>query len=277
MKSYVPDTSALMDAHLTRLVKSGELQGCRILVPKVVVAQLEHEAKLGKDSGFSGLAELRRLKQFSEEGKIELELVGDRPTAEVIAATVGAGVREVARAQGAVLITSDEVMAEVGQIEGLEVWLMRPVLAERMPRLLGYFRPGVMSVHLKEKVRPMAKVGRPDNLRLEVLDEKPLTETQLREMIHEIIERARQDPEGRVEIERSGATVVQFHEYRIAIARPPFSDGLEITAVRPIVKVTLDDYHLSEKLKERLRKRAEGVLIAGPPGAGKTTFAQALA
>ncbi|MGC8817284.1 MAG: PINc/VapC family ATPase [Candidatus Hadarchaeum sp.] len=277
MKSYVPDASALMDAHLTRLIRKGDLQGCRILVPNQVVAKLESEARLGKDSGFSGLAELRRLKQFSEEGRIKLELVGERPAGEEAAAATNASVREVARVQGAVLMTSDEVMAEVGRVEGLEVWLLQPVPAEKMPRLLEYFKPGVMSVHLKEKVRPMAKIGRPDNLRLEVLDENPLTESQLREMAHEIIERARQDPEGLVEIERAGATVIQFHEYRIAIARPPFSDGLEITAVRPIVKVTLDDYHLSEKLKKRLRERAEGVLIAGPPGAGKTTFAQALA
>jgi ATPase len=277
MKSYVPDASTLIDGHLTRLVKSGELQGCRIVVPNAVVAQLEQEARLGKDSGFSGLAELRRLKQFSDEGRIKLELVGERVSSGEVATIVSAAVREVTRAQGAVLITSDEVMAEVGRVEGLEVWFLQPVTAETKPKLLEYFRPGVMSVHLKEKVRPMAKVGRPDNMRLEVLDENPLTEAQLREMAHEIIERARQDPEGLVEIERSGATVVQFHEYRIAIARPPFSDGLEITAVRPIVKVSLDDYRLSEKLKERLRKRAEGVLIAGPPGAGKTTFAQALA
>lgn len=277
MKSYVSDTSALMGGHLTRLVKSGEFEGCQIIVPKAVVAALEQEARLGRDSGFSGLAELRRLKQLSDEGRITLELVGERPAEIGSADKIAASVREIARAKGAVLVTSDEVMAEVARVEGVEVQFLRPAPSERMPKLLEYFRPGVMSVHLKERVRPMAKVGRPDNLRLEVLDENPLTEAQLREMVHEIIERAREDPEGRVEIERSGATVVQFREYRIAIARPPFSDGLEITAVRPIVKVTLDDYHLSEKLKERLRKRAEGILIAGPPGAGKTTFAQALA
>lgn len=71
--------------------------------------------------------------------------------------------------------------------------------------------------------------------------------------------------------------MIQLKEYRIAIARPPFSDALEITAVRPVADVNLDDYALSDKLKERLDVKAEGVLVAGSPGAGKSTFAQALA
>ncbi|NIM46115.1 MAG: ATPase, partial [Nitrososphaeria archaeon] len=65
-----------------------------------------------------------------------------------------------------------------------------------------------------------------------------------------------------VEIDKGGATVIQLGEYRIAIAKPPFSDGLEVTAVRPLVKLRLKDYHLSETLMNRLKERAEGILIA---------------
>ena len=64
---------------------------------------------------------------------------------------------------------------------------------------------------------------------------------------------------------------------RIVITRPPFSSSEEITIVRPIVKLSLDDYKLSEKLKERIEKKAEGILIAGPPGSGKSTLAASLA
>jgi ATPase len=39
----------------------------------------------------------------------------------------------------------------------------------------------------------------------------------------------------------------------------------------------MDDYELSEKFRERLEEKAEGILIAGAPGHGKSTFAQALA
>jgi ATPase len=280
-KVFVPDMSAVMEMRISRLVESGELLGCDILIPNAVLAELEHQAMLGRDSGFSGLRELNRLRELSESGKISMRYMGERPPPQYLSDSklglLNAMIRDDARNNSAAIITSDPVMAEVCRAEGIEVVFLKPLHVERKPKLLSYFGLDTMSVHLKERVRPMAKVGKPGRFEIKILDDNPLTEEQLREMANEVIEFARQDPDGFIEIEREGATVVQFHEYRIAIARPPFSDGFEITAVRPIVEVKLDEYHLSEKLKKRLSEQAEGVLIAGPPGAGKTTFAQALA
>jgi ATPase len=78
-------------------------------------------------------------------------------------------------------------------------------------------------------------------------------------------------------VDKGGAQIVQLRDYRIVITRPPLSDGLEMTIVRPIVKRRLEDYELHPALLERISERAEGILIAGPPGMGKSTFAQALA
>jgi len=103
------------------------------------------------------------------------------------------------------------------------------------------------------------------------------TTQELREVAHEVVEAAKKDPNGFIEIEKKGATVVQLGDLRVVIARPPFSDGLEITAVRPIAEVDLDEYRLSAELKDRLAERQRGILIAGPPGAGKSTFAAAVA
>ena len=53
------------------------------------------------------------------------------------------------------------------------------------------------------------------------------------------MERSKSDFKSFIEIEMDGATVIQFREYRISIAKPPFSDGVEITVVRPVARVSL--------------------------------------
>jgi len=99
----------------------------------------------------------------------------------------------------------------------------------------------------------------------------------MEDVIRQIMERVRTHPNSFIEYEGSGLTIVQLDEYRIVITRPPFSDGYEVTAVRPVARLSLEDYRLPRKLVERLEQQAEGILIAGAPGMGKTTFAQALA
>jgi ATPase len=64
---------------------------------------------------------------------------------------------------------------------------------------------------------------------------------------------------------------------RIAIARRPFSGGMEITAVRPIVDVTLKDYSKSDIITRRITSEKRGMIIVGAPGSGKTTLAQNVA
>lgn len=49
-----------------------------------------------------------------------------------------------------------------------------------------------------------------------------------------------------------------------------------MTIAKPVKVLTLDDYKLDEKVFDLLKNHAQGVLIAGAPGSGKTTFAQAV-
>jgi ATPase len=133
----------------------------------------------------------------------------------------------------------------------------------------------------------MAKKGMPGDWKyVEVIEptspedhvsEEHMDRETVKELAKDIIEEASGRTDSFIESERKGSTIVQFMNYRIVITRPPFADGYEITAVRPVKKLSLEEYHLNEKILDRIDAKAEGILIAGAPGHGKTTFAQALA
>ncbi len=282
MKTVVPDTSVVVDGRITQMVKSGKLKSHRIVLPNSVLAELEHQANRNKETGFSGLSEIKALHELAEKGDITLEFSGERPSFEEIKGAkkgdIDARIRKLAKELDAIFITSDKVQGEVAMAEGLEVIYLEPQFVEKELPFIKMFTPETLSIHLKEDTIPLAKVGGPGNVTLIKLAEKKMKRDELREMAKEIIEAAKRGgTDTYIEIDRKGATVIQLREYRIAIARPPFSDGIEITIVRPIYKASLSDYVLSDKLRKRLSDRAEGVIICGPPGAGKSTFTAALA
>jgi ATPase len=143
--------------------------------------------------------------------------------------------------------------------------------------LKAFFDEHTMSVHLVENNPPRAKRGEPGNWELVELSDRLLTYEELDVLAEAILQTAENDNNSFIEIEEEGAAVVQLKNLRIAIARRPFADKMEISAIRPIVKLNLDDYELSSKLMNRLESRAEGILVSGSPGSGKSTFAAALA
>lgn len=278
----VPDTSVIVDGRITSIVQEEEFRGSEVIVPEAVVSELEYQANRGRETGFNGLEELKNLQELNKKNTITLTFVGRRPTLEEISLSRGgeidAMIRGTAKEHDAVLVTSDRVQSEVGKAQGLDVvFIKQEIMAYEELEISKYFDKNTMSVHLKENVVPMAKKGKPGNVNLVKVGNKPLRHSEIHNMAREIVERTKSDFKSFIEIEMEGATVVQFREYRISIARPPFSDGFEITAVRPIRRVSLDDYKLPEKLIERLRDTAKGILISGSPGAGKSTFAQAVA
>ncbi len=277
----VPDTSVVVDGRISRLAEEGYLEDKTVVIPRAVVAELEYQANRGRETGFAGLRELQELQRLAREGIIKVEFAGERPGLEEIrlarSGEIDAMIREVAREYDATLITSDKVQAEAAKAEGIEVVYFEPITRTGETEIERMMPENAMSLHLKENVPPKAKVGRPGDWKLVELRPEPCTREELERWAQEIIEKAHADEDSFVEIDRGGATVVQLRDLRVSIARPPFSEGWEITAVRPVVKVTLDDYDLSDKLKRRLKERAEGILVAGPPGSGKSTFCAALA
>ena len=281
IEKVVPDTSVLIESILSQKITAGELAPQGVIIAEAVVAELEHQANSNKTTGFLGLDELKALKELAEEKEFSLTFAGRKPSAsEIRYAKLGdidALIRQLAFDEGATLMTADRVQARVAGIKGIAVLFIEFEKKVKKLKLESFFDNTTMSVHLKEKIKPYAKKGTPGNWKAVVLREKLLSREEVREIAREIIEEAGKQREAFVEIDRPGSTIVQFGHYRIVITRPPFSEGWEITAVRPVKKLSLEDYKLSEKLKQRVGEQAEGILIAGSPGMGKSTFAQALA
>lgn len=277
----VLDTSVVVDGWVSEQVESGEYKGYRIVIPNAVLAEIEHMANQRRDIGRLGMNELERLRALAESGAITLDFVGEKPSSQMIhgshSGELDALVRDVASKMNATLVTSDSVQAAVGHVIGLDVVVIEKKRARSIVTLEEFFDDRTMSVHLVENNPPRAKRGEPGDWELVDLSDHILTYEELEQLANTILERARQDRASFVEIEELGATVVQLRNYRIAIARPPFSDKMEISAIHPITKLDIDYYGLSPKLMNRLETRAEGILISGSPGSGKSTFAAALA
>ncbi len=278
----VPDTSVVVDGRLSERVAAGDYEGATVSVPEAVVSELEAQANQGYDSGWDGIAELDALAELAEEGRIEVEYTGGRPDPEEIEAAsegeLDALIREHAAELGATFLTSDRVQSEVAGAKSIDVEYLPPRTDDvEELSIAEFFDETTMSVHLRTGVRPMAKRGAVGEMSFEAVGDDVLTDEGLEAYADEVVAAARASQDGFIELSEPGMTIVQFREYRIAMAQPPFSDAREITAVRPIVKTDLDDYEFAGELRERMLEGSRGVLISGSPGAGKSTFAQAVA
>ncbi len=278
----VPDTSVIIDGRITSKLRSGEYREATVIIAEALVAELEAQANKGRETGFKGLEELKDLSEMAKKGEIKLEFSGKRPSLEQIklasSGEIDSMIRSIAVERNASFITSDKVQAEVARAKGLNVEYIYPVKEGlKELRINEFFTDDTLSIHLKVNVQPMAKRGTIGNQKLVKIREEVCTEAELHTIARELIERTKRDPDSYLEIDYNGATVFQIGSMRIAVAQPPFSDGMEVTAVRPIAIVRLDDYRLGKELKDRIVERQRGILVAGPPGAGKSTFAASIA
>lgn len=281
LTTIIPDTSAIIEGALSRLVEENELDYPEIIVPEAAVCELEHQANANMEKGFKGLKELQKLQKAQDAGELALTFKGKRPTSYDIhyakSGEIDAIIRDLARSEFGTLVTNDKVQAETAKAQGIPVFYIKQKIDSKELSIAKYFDDNTMSVHLKEGVCPLAKKGLPGHVRLEKINDHVLSYSELDEIADEILEKSRNDPKTYLESELNGSAVIQSGQYRISIAKSPFSEGLEITAVKPVANISLDEYHISEKLMNRINTNAEGILISGSPGAGKSTFVQALA
>lgn len=139
----------------------------------------------------------------------------------------------------------------------------------------------VHTVFLKADCPPRVKQGSIGELKLVEVESEQNWDTlrmeAFQEELVELVEENRGRSDCFLEIDRKGCQVIQLGDLRISCAWPPFADAREITIVRPVAKLSLNEYELDSRLIERLSDHHRGVFICGRPGSGKTTLAQAIA
>jgi len=281
VEKLVPDTSVIIEGLVSDRISKKEIVPKSVVIHEAVLAELEHQANQNKETGVLGLEEINKIRELSKKLEFNLEFSGKRPNAyEIKYARFGeidSLIRELAYDENASLMTSDKTQAMVAEAKGIHVVFIEIKKLFKKLKLEKFFDETTMSIHLRENVVPYAKKGTPGKWKFVAVGDTKLTRDDIKDISHEIIEGSTIAKDAFIEIERAGSTIAQLGKFRIVITKPPFSDGWEITAVRPVKTLSLEDYKLSEKLNKRIAEQAEGILIAGSPGMGKSTFAQALA
>jgi len=282
IKKYVLDTSIIIDKEISKMLQTGKIvEDSEIIIPRAVLDELQAQASTSRDQGLVGLQEIHDIREVCSKKGIKIKFSGERPHYDDILLAkhgrIDSIINELAFKENAILITGDYVQHLAAQAQGIDSVFIKYNNKITHFKFEKFFSDKTMSIHLKEGVCPYAKIGGPGKFELKRLDEKIITNEYLKEIIKEIYEYNPLNTNKLYEINREGAAVIQYEKYRITITKSPFSDSTEITIVRPIVQLSLDDYNLSDKLVRRLEEKAEGIVIAGPPGSGKSTIASSLA
>ena len=281
MSKIVADTSVIINGQLISQIESGHVRDCEILVPQAVFDELQSQASKKREQGFIGLEKIRKLKSLSGSYGLKIVVSGTHPSSDDVklasSGRIDSLIVDMAKQNSATLYTSDHVQHLVAQAEGVETVFLQSEIKHESLEFLKFFDSETMSIHLKENQCPLGKKGKPGEFVLTKLSDELLSKDYLEMISSQILDLVNIYDSTTLEISKTGASVVQHEDYRIAITYPPFSESFEITIVHPIVKLSLDDYTISEKLMERFSDSAEGVVISGSPGSGKSTLASGLA
>ena len=277
----VADTSVIINGNLTQQLESGDIRNTDLIIPQAVFDELQSQASNHKQQGFVGLEQIEKLHKLSEDSGVKILLKGSHPDINDIkfasSGRIDALIIDIAKQNDAILYTSDKVQHLVAKAEDVQTVFLKPKIVFEKLEFLKFFDSTTMSIHLKENQFPLAKRGKPGEFLLTQISDEVLTKDYLKMISSQILSATNISDSSTVEISKTGASVIQYDDYRIAITYPPFSESYEITIVHPTVQLSLDDYSISESLMQRLTDRAEGIVISGAPGSGKSTLASGLA
>jgi len=277
----VLDTSIVIDGEISKKIDDNEInESHEIIIPIAVIDELQSQACKQKEHGTIGLLELKKIREKSIEKKIDVSYVGEKPNLSEIKLAkngrIDAIINDIAKEENATLFTADYIQHLVADATGVLNIHKKSEIPEKY-NIENYFDEKTMSVHLIEGVEPLAKKGTPGNFLLKKISEEKLDKNKLIKITDFLFSFKNNKKISNIEISFEGCFVLMYKNLRIVITQPPVSNKIEITAVRPLKKLSLIDYDLNDELIKRISSEAEGILIAGKPGSGKSTFASSIA
>ena len=275
------DTSIVIDGEISKKIDDNEInESHEIIIPIAVIDELQSQACKQKEHGTIGLLELKKIREKSIEKKIGVSYAGEKPNLSEIKLAkngrIDAIINDIAKEENATLFTADYIQHLVADATGVLNIHKKSEIPENY-NIENYFDEETMSVHLIEGVEPLAKKGTPGNFLLKKISEEKLDKNKLIKITDFLFSFKKNKKISNIEISFEGCFVLMYKNLRIVITQPPVSNKIEITAVRPLKKLSLIDYDLNDELIKRISSEAEGILIAGKPGSGKSTFASSIA
>ncbi|MHA1211879.1 MAG: PIN domain-containing protein, partial [Candidatus Heimdallarchaeota archaeon] len=140
----VPDTSVIVAKLIVTEVLSLKGKIEEVIIPRIVISEIENMANSHRSKGFDGLEELKTLRFECSHHGIKITLAGDRPTLEEIrlasSGELDAKIRDIAREHNGVLFTGDKILVSMCEIEGIDVeYLVHPAKKKLHRRISDYF------------------------------------------------------------------------------------------------------------------------------------------
>ena len=78
-EKLVPDTSIIIDGNVPAIIEKEGMTDVEIVIPRAVLDELQAQASKGRETGFVGLEEIKKLRVLCERKGIKLTFLGERP------------------------------------------------------------------------------------------------------------------------------------------------------------------------------------------------------
>ena len=124
-QKLIPDTSIIIDGNVSALIEKDEFTDAELIIPYAVLDELQAQASKGREPGFVGLGEIKKLRELCERKGVKLTFLGVRPGFDDIrlarSGRMDALITDVAKDESGTLLTADYVQALVAEASGVRV------------------------------------------------------------------------------------------------------------------------------------------------------------